>query len=629
MSEEYRTVRVHDLISGFVVTALSLVVFACSGASSEVDEQEAERRAARQGATKIHRLAANRVGVPVTGGKALAKSKSDKPKDYWKPISFDRTNFEEVRTFVRQRYIDPQVDNHRAYAQAASFALVSDEKQQYLVLPESFYKLRKGHKDEEGKLSGKVTKLRPSDPFVILEVVKKKKKKKNKRLTDDQIRELWRKQKVRNGLLDVAWKRAKFGAREFERVMDFIAIHLGKDPKWSMKRAWIMAAQGYLFSLDPHSAMMPKKAWEDSTREATDASFEGIGAILTRRPDSEYTIVESPIEGQPAVKAGLRAGDMIMKVDGHDIKGEMLTKVVKRIRGKKGTVVVLTVQRVGFPKPLRIPIVRAHIDIKNVSGRFVPHYKGIATVKLTGFVPTTTRKMRQMIEGFKTAAGKAGFRGLILDLRNNSGGLLKQGIYVADSFVKKGVIVSVRSRGGRNDVDQATKSGWDMPLVVLVNHGSASASEIVASAVQENARGLVIGDRTFGKASVQTLYTPISTNEYFIKLTVARYYSPRGRTLQVVGVTPDILVPPTYGGKMPLGFREENLSHHLPPIVSKAPKINAAYAAKIKACVKAKGKAKTLHNKNPNPAIKFDYQLMYAADALECMRRTKRQGKRN
>ena len=569
--------------------------------------------------------APNRVGVPVTGGggaQHAAAQDDDEPKDYWRPIVFGRTHFEEVREFVRQRYIDAKFDEARALAQAASFALASDEEGGYLLVPEAFYKVRKDNPDEEGLLGGKVTHLRPGDKFVLLTETKPKSDD-GRRLSDEEIRVRREKYRARTRLLDKTWREAHFTQADFERVMSFCAGNLGKkDKDWSMKRAWVAAAQGYLYSLDPHSALLPKAAWEDSMRETADASFEGIGAILTRRPNSDFTVVESPIEGQPAVKAGLRAGDEIHAVDGKSIKGELLSKVVKRIRGPKGTVVVLTVLREGHPKPLDVRITRSHIDIKNVSGHLLKDYEDIGWVKVTGFIDTTDDELARHVAELKGKTKSGQLRGLVLDLRNNTGGLLQQGIRVADRFLSDGIIVSVRSRDGEDEIHRATPGDtWDFPVVVLVNDGSASAAEIVASALQDNGRALVMGDRTFGKASVQTLFSPRRTDAYYVKLTVARYYGPLGTTLQVVGVHPDVSVPPEFGGKMPLGFREENLSHHLPPIQSKPSAVNAQWAARIAACADKDGKAPKLHAADPNPAVKFDYQRAFAADSIDCMRK--------
>ena len=571
----------------------------------------------------------NRMGVPTTGGPEAAMfahrglaaedGEDEEPKDYWADIPFDRSNFEEVRNFVRDRYIEANVDETRAYAQAASFALASDEERVLLLLPEAFHAARANHPDEKGRLSGKVHKLRPQDRFVVVEQVEATEEEK-RRLSDDEIRELRAKDKARTRLLDKTWAATRFGARDFERVMDFASRELGKHPKWTMKKAWVSGAQGYLYSLDPHSSLIAKAAWEDSTKEITDSSFEGIGAILTQRPGSEYTIVESPIAGQPAVQAGLHAGDVIKRVDGADIKGELLPKVVSRIRGPKATTVVLTVERVGMPEEIDIPIVRSRIDIKNVQGQLVEGYDDIGYIKVTGFVPTTDLELGRLYRELSAQARSGRLRGLILDLRNNSGGLLKQGINVADRFLRDGVVVTVKNRNEADEVYRAEPDGtWDTPLVVLVDDGAASASEIVASAIQDNGRGLIVGDRTFGKASVQTLFSPLLRDDYYIKLTVARYYSPSGRTLQVVGVQPDVETPPEVDGKMPLGFREENLSHHLAPQDAAYLSRNQAWAKTVGACADAFDRARLLWKADPNPAVKFDYQMMRGADLLECM----------
>jgi C-terminal processing protease CtpA/Prc len=211
---------------------------------------------------------------------------------------------------------------------------------------------------------------------------------------------------------------------------------------------------------------------------------------------------------------------------------------------------------------------------------------------------------------------------LVFDLRDNSGGLLRQGIDIADLFLKRGKIVSVRSRNRGDEPSNAHRRPyWDVPLTVLVNDGSASASEIVASAIQDNQRGLLVGDRTFGKASVQQLMDPIPQfveRKYWIKLTVARYYSPSGRTIQVVGVNPELRVPPEAGGDYPLGYREEDLSNYLKPIEAVYQSPNQRLAGKVKACSEKRGIAEQIHAADPNPQIKFDFQLMKAADYLEC-----------
>lgn len=544
----------------------------------------------------------------------------DDDKDYWASIPFDRTNFEEVRQQVKSRYIDSEIDEARAYVHAASWALSSHEDAPRQIVPEAFYRQRRDHADERGQLKGKMSKLHPGDGFVLLEKSEEEPPDDKRRLSDDEIRDLRARQQARQRLLEAEWAKIGFGDKEFDRVMAFIRRDYKPSEQWTLKKAWIGAAQGYLYGLDPHSSLVAKSAWDDSTKKTTDSSFDGIGAILTRRPDSEYTLVESPIQGQPAVSAGLRAGDTIIRVDGKDIRGESLSKVVSRIRGVRGTDVVLTIVREGQPEPRDITITRAHIAIKNVQGRLIDHHTDVGYIKLTGFVRTTDIELERVYRELEASTKGGRLRGLVLDLRNNSGGLLNQGIQVSDRFVAGGTIVSVKNRNSRDDEIYTAKTSdtWDVPLVVLVNDGTASAAEIVASAIQDNRRGLIVGERTFGKASVQTLYTPIIQDDYYIKLTVARYYSPSGRTLQVTGVIPDVAVTPELDGKMPLGFREENLSGHLVPLDFDYRSPNHEAAELARACVEREGIARRIHDADPNPAIKFDYQLLYGADLLEC-----------
>ena len=401
---------------------------------------------------------------------------------------------------------------------------------------------------------------------------------------------------------------------------------LRRDWKPDINRAWLAAASAYLYALDPHSAVIPRKQWDESTRRTQDSSFEGIGAVLTQR--QERTIVENPMEGLPAWTSGVRAGDQILKVDGVDIRGWLLGKVVKRIRGKKHTVVKLTIVREGEPKPIVIGIKRAHIPITNVTGKLLGTHSGIAHIKMTGFVPDSTKDLRSKIAALSRKAPGGKLKGLILDLRRNSGGLLNRAIDIADMFLKRGVVVTVKSRrrmrrGGGAEVHRASADDEDFgfPLIVLVDDGSASASEIVASAIQENGRGLVVGQRTFGKASVQTLFEPALHLDYYIKLTVARYYAPSGRTIQVTGVHPDITIPAKVDGKMHVGFREENLTNHLEPIDPPGKSPMAQMVPALEKCVARSGKAKKIASKEPKPQIQPDYQLLRTADYLTCLAR--------
>ncbi len=553
---------------------------------------------------------------------------AEEKKDYWAKIKFDASNFEEVREYVKTYYIEENIDESRAFAEAANFGLMALPNVHEL-LPVAFYKARKDHPDEEGRLKGKTIKLNASDPYVIhvLPVEtdaekEKRKKERKKRLSDDEIRVKWQKLNERRELLEKAWKDIQFDQSRFQAVMKFVEEHAAKAKKEQDKKLnkyWIAAGQGYLFSLDPHSSLISWEAWEESTKATTDSSFTGIGAVLTQRDDR--TIIESPIENLPAQKAGLRAGDLILKVDDKSIDGMPLHKVVKRIRGPKGSKVKLTIHREGEPDDRVVVIQREQVEIKNVSHKMVPEHKDIGYIKLTGFVPTSLSEMERQLQELTSKAAGGKLRGLVFDLRNNSGGLLQQGVKISDLFLRAGNIVTVKNRTRDDETYRShdDKGTWDVPMVVLTNDGSASASEIVASALQDNARALVVGERSFGKASVQTLYSPMMRKDFYIKLTIARYYSPSGRTIQVVGVRPDLEVPPEVGGKMPLGYREENLSHYLKPIETNYTSPNADLAKKVKACADARGLAEKIHAADPHPQVKYDYQLMKGADFVECL----------
>jgi C-terminal peptidase prc len=562
-----------------------------------------------------------------------AEDEDDESK-YWAGVEFGAEQFDEVLEFVAQEYIEEKTDASRAYVSAANFALSSLDPAREL-LPQSYYD---SHKDDpEIELTGD-----DRDELTL------------------RRREIFRK---RHDELQAEWKKIKFGRKEFEAVMAEAQKQGSKSKKKKVTRSrlWLAAAQGYLYALDPHSSLLSTKAWEESTQETHDASFDGIGALLTQRFEPSKTLrnrldgktrklkgaagcllmelkeedklrrrtfVESPMPGQPAERAGVWAGDEIVKVDGTSVVDMPLDKVVSMIRGKRDTAVKLTLLREGVPGETVVSVTRAHIRVTNVEGRLLENHPCVGYVKLTGFIETSYNDLETRIAELESECSDGeGLRGLVFDLRNNSGGLLSQGVMISDLFVPKGIIVTVKNRRksvlgfmSGPEMHQAHKKGTlTLPLVVLVNDGAASASEIVASALQDNGRGLIVGERTFGKASVQTLISPLRGKGYYIKLTIARYFSPSGRTLQVVGVTPDVTAAPGVDGKMPVGFREEDLSNHLPQLDTDYESTNKQLTVKLKSCVEKRGIAERIFKDNPHPQIKFDYQLYLGADYLECL----------
>ncbi|MBU0633108.1 S41 family peptidase [bacterium] len=291
--------------------------------------------------------------------------------------------------------------------------------------------------------------------------------------------------------------------------------------------------QGLMTNLDAHSTFLNKKSF-DSLKVQTDGEFGGLG-ITVGMKDGALTVI-APIEGTPADKAGLKAEDIILKINNKSTLNMTIDDAVNLMRGKVGTPIDITIVRKSEAKPLHVHIVRGNIKIQSVYTKQIDD--NILYIRVTSFD-------KKVVDGVKKAVNqyKNKDKGIILDLRNNPGGLLDQAVGLVDLFVDKGTIVSQKGRTKEEDKTyRATSSATitDMPMVVLINGGSASASEIVSGALQDDRRAVLVGKKSFGKGSVQVIL-PISEDEA-IKLTIARYYLPSGRTIQAVGVTPDIEV---------------------------------------------------------------------------------------
>lgn len=323
------------------------------------------------------------------------------------------------------------------------------------------------------------------------------------------------------------------------------------------------AIKGMLEGLDPHSTFLSKEDFKEM-QEATSGEFYGVGIEIST--ENNQLIVVSPIEDTPADKAGLKAGDVILAVDGQSTQDMTTQEAVSKIRGPKGTEVELLIMHKEAKAPTTVKIVRDAIPLISVKARFLDD-DGYLWVRLTRFNDRTTL---ELLEALRDQAKKSEIKGIVLDLRNNPGGLFKQSVSVADVFLKKGAIVSMRGRGGQVlEYHEAKSASSDVvcPLAVLVNQGTASASEIVAGALQDHSRAVIIGERTFGKGSVQKI-DPLGDGTA-IKMTIARYYTPKGRSIQAEGIVPDLEIafePPREGDPKPLRFfgpREKDLSRHL------------------------------------------------------------------
>jgi len=323
------------------------------------------------------------------------------------------------------------------------------------------------------------------------------------------------------------------------------------------------AINGMLASLDPHSAYLTPDLYKELQVD-TRGSFGGLGIEITQR-NGVLTVV-SPIEDTPAARAGIKSGDQIIKIDNEFTKDMTLLQAVKLMRGPEGSKITLTVRREGVPDWIDVGMKREVIQIRSVKSRVLePHY---GYLRITQFQERTEHDAKAALASLDKESG--GLQGLVLDLRNNPGGLLSQAVKVSDLFLDSGLVVYTEGRlenQAQKFYAHKGSTNVDYPMVVLVNGGSASASEIVAGALQDHKRALVLGTQTFGKGSVQTIL-PLADGDAAIRLTTARYFTPNGRSIQATGITPDIIMEPVLQQASaqpdrPDAIRERNLPRHL------------------------------------------------------------------
>ena len=358
------------------------------------------------------------------------------------------------------------------------------------------------------------------------------------------------------------------------------------------------AINGMLSSLDPHSSYLNAQRFEDMQVQ-TKGEFGGLGIEVTM--ENGLVKVVSPIDDTPAFRAGLQAGDYITRLDGEQVMGLTLSEAVERMRGPVGSDISLTIRRKGVEAPIEVKITRAVIKIRSVRGRVE---EDAAYLRITSFTEQTERELKRTFEKVSDELGDR-MTGVIIDLRNNPGGLLDQAVAVSDAFLDKGEIVSTRGRRP-DSIQRFNARPGDLaqgrPIIVIINGGSASASEIVAGALQDHRRALILGTRSFGKGSVQTII-PLSGHGA-IRLTTARYYTPSGRSIQAKGIEPDIVVERARiekADEQAQTRNEASLRNRLPS----EDELNGK-----------KGDAKDDANNGRTENAKKDYQLARAVDLL-------------
>ncbi|MBI4686465.1 MAG: S41 family peptidase [Nitrospirae bacterium] len=363
------------------------------------------------------------------------------------------------------------------------------------------------------------------------------------------------------GVIVGQWGLAKVtGEEHYERLKTFTEVLtlIKKNYVEEVKDKELIygAIKGMLNSLDPHSSFMTPEVFKEMQVE-TKGEFGGLGIQIGVK-DNMLTVI-APIDDTPAYKAGVKAGDKIIKINAESTKDMSLQDAVSKLRGPKGTTVTITLMRKGWTEPKDMAIVRDIIKIHSIKSKALED--GIGYVKITQFQEQTSEDLASALKNLE----KEKITSLVLDLRNNPGGLLESSVDIASQFLPSGkLIVYIKGReGDKKDYHtREEKAHYSYPMVVLVNEGSASASEIVAGALKDHSRAIVIGTKTFGKGSVQTVI-PL-TDGSGLRLTTAKYYTPKGTSIQATGITPDIIVKPkTKKGTKHAVIREKDLENHL------------------------------------------------------------------
>ncbi len=375
------------------------------------------------------------------------------------------------------------------------------------------------------------------------------------------------------------------------------------------------AIKGMLAGLDPHSAYLDPEQYND-LKVGTTGQFGGLGIEVTM--EDGFVKVVSPIDDTPAQKAGMEAGDLVIRLDEKPVKGMTLAEAVKIMRGEPGSDILLTVIREGEDAPLKITITRAIIKVKSVKSRIIE--KDFGYLRISSFQSRTGSGVIDAVAKLKKE-NKDNLKGLVLDLRNNPGGVLNAAVEVSDAFLEKGLIVYTEGRIKNSEMrfNAAPGDAVDgVPIVVLVNAGSASASEIVAGALQDHKRAIIMGEKSFGKGSVQTILPTNGTAA--IKLTTARYYTPSGRSIQAEGIIPDVVLAKVKLESLKASaftpVKESDLSHHLG---------NGNGKDKNKEKEKVKNKSKNIEEEDVKSLDIRDYALHEALTLLKGLSILKKQ----
>ena len=584
------------------------------------------------------------------------------------PPSFSRDDIFTVINYAKRNYIDPErINSNLAYVKATQTALQSLPYPLFLFTKE-FYQNREKFSYGDPVMPGKILNLNDkntNEPFVIFvpdyktwETISEKRKKelieRNKKLTALERNQIYldeRKKEIeqRNYNINI-WKKTNFSLNEFKKVLDWIEKNVdkykvappifkskeeSKEPEkpFKLSQVYFGAINGFLSSMDPHSNLVANTGWKKMLSEAEDSSFEGIGALLRGGGTSDI-IVESPLPGSPALNAGLHSGDIIHKVDGKSVENLQLNEVVKKIRGKRETTVLLHVERPTELRFLDISIKRNVIKQLAVNSELISNESygndlmqglKVGLIHIRSFLYAQNKTHKLVVESYKELLNKSNLKldALIIDLRGNPGGYLEEAVNVAELFLTSNkVVVSVKGKGESKELKTTKNSPLfkELPIIVLINSGSASASEILASALMDHNVALVLGERSFGKATVQSVEPSVSGS--LIKITTARYYAPNNYTIQAFGVQPDISISDELDNTFPPRFREEDMWEHLPKLEkAKIPKAREKWIQKLKEEVSKSNISEEFIKAHKIDPIRTDYLLVRTIPYIQALRK--------
>jgi C-terminal peptidase prc len=546
----------------------------------------------------------------------------------WRGIRFQGPQFHEVRQYAQDHWLEAPPDTPQAWIAAANGGLWTLTPTAELV-PEAFLSRHKDLPADHGRYAGTAAPLQCGGhvlPGVLLHRVPPAAEK--WRPEPSEVQAHTTHVRDRRAELRAAWALVPFDRKAFECAMAWLETELLRNGGGAVPLpglgdeerqagggpdfAWINAASAWLKSLDPHSDVVSRVFWDRVSQPMTSAPVADVGLMLEEAGGTVR--VADVVRDGPAWRAGVRVGDMLEQIQSKPVQFQSARGLLE---GKAGVGVKLVLRRAG--KPMKVTLVRRVQTTPDVEARMLDEDPAVGLLQVHDFVEhTSNTATAAMLRVNKAAHGK--LRAWVIDLRDNGGGVLDEAVRLADHLLAHGHITRTRNRAQPEKILDAHADPDDvaLPVVVLVGPGCASACEVLTSALRENGRAVVVGERTYGKASVQQLFRPFAA-AYYVKLTIARYYSPGGGSLQAVGVPPDVEARARPGGDALVHAREEDLTGHLQAQEGPADPGNPLATAALRTCVDQTGRAIVRWGQDPTPRARPDLPILTALDVVRCL----------